>query len=240
MFEHPVRRRIFLMRHAEAAYVNADGSMVPDERIVPLSARGRTQAARQAEALTSISFDRAICSSLPRTQETARIVLGDRQGIAPEPIVALEEVKPGWQKVIENLSPEEKRDWVARIANPWIDAHDPNARFIGGETFGEFEARVLPAWAKVLADESWTTLLAVLHGAVNRLLIHHMMQMPWGTVGIEQDNACINVIDVDTAPQHRVILRMLNFTSYNPAKEGPWLTTMEEAAARIAKNMTRE
>ncbi len=227
------------MRHAEAAYVNADGSMVPDERIAPLSERGRSQAATQAQVLAAISFDRAICSSLPRTQETARIVLGDRQGITLEPIAALEEVKPGWQHVIDNLSPEEKRDWVARIANPWIDAHDPEARFIGGETFGEFEARVLPAWAKVLVDDSWTTLLAVLHGAVNRLLIHHMMQMPWGKVGIEQDNACINVIDVDTAPQHRVLLRMLNFTSYNPAKEGLLLTTMEEAAARIAKNLTK-
>ena len=228
------------MRHAEAAYVNADGSMVPDERIVPLSAKGRTQAARQAEALAAIRIDRAICSSLPRTQETARIVLGDRTGVTLEPITPLEEVKPGWQHQIEHLSLDEKRDWVARIANPWIDAHDSNARFIGGETFGEFEARVLPAWAGVLADDSWTTLLAVLHGAVNRLLIHHMLKMPWGSVGIEQDNACINVIDVDTAPHARVILRLLNFTSYNPAKDGLWLTTMEEAASRIAGTLTRQ
>ena len=157
MFEHPVRRRIFLMRHAEAAYVNPDGSTVSNERVVPLSDRGRTQAAKQAEALAPIRFDRAICSSLPRTQETARIVLGDR-ALPLEPIAALEEVKPGWQQIVPSLSLAEKRDWIARIANPWIEAHIPESRFLGGESFGEFEARVLPAWQALLADRSWTTL----------------------------------------------------------------------------------
>lgn len=238
MFEPPVRRRIFLMRHAEAAYVNPDGSTVSNERVVPLSPRGREQAAKQAEALAPIQFDRAICSSLPRTQETARIVLGDRQ-VALEPVGALEEVKPGWQKIVPTLSVEEKRDWIARIANPWMEAHIPESRFLGGESFGEFEARVLPAWQAVLEDRSWTTLLAVLHGAVNRLIIHHMMRLPWPGVGIEQDNACINIIDVDDAPHPRVILRLLNFTHYNPPKEGLWLTTMEESAARIARSLSK-
>ena len=236
MFEHPQRRRIFLMRHAEAAYTNPDGSVAANERVVPLSERGRGQAAKQAEALAPIQFDRAICSSLPRTQETACIVLGDRN-INLEPIAALEEVKPGWQKLLPSLTPAEKRDWIALIANPWIEAHIPESRFLGGETFGEFEGRVLPAWRAVLEDRSWTNLLAVLHGAVNRVIIHHMMQLPWPGVGIEQDNACINIIDVDDAPRERVILRLLNFTHYNPPKEGLWLTTMEEAAARIARSL---
>ncbi len=225
------------MRHAEAAYVNPDGSVTSNERVVPLSPRGREQAAKQAEALAPIQFDRAVCSSLPRTQETAHIVLGDRK-VNLEPIAPLEEVKPGWQKLIPTLTMAEKRDWVALIANPWIEAHIPESRFLGGETFGEFEGRVLPAWQAVLEDRSWTTLLAVLHGAVNRVIIHHMMKLPWQSVGIEQDNACINIIDVDDSPQQRVILRLLNFTHYNPPKDGLWLTTMEESAARIAKSLS--
>lgn len=224
------------MRHAEAAYTNPDGSVAANERVVPLSERGRGQAAKQAEALAPISFDRVICSSLPRTQETARIVLGDRK-VKLEPFAALQEVSPGWQNLEPTLTIEEKRNWVALIANPWIEAHRPESRFLGGETFGEFEARVLSAWNAVLEDRSWTVLLAVLHGAVNRVIIHHMMRLPWPGVGIEQDNACINIIDVDDAPQQRVILRLLNFTHYNPPKDGLWLTTMEEAAARIARSL---
>ncbi|MEZ5597059.1 MAG: histidine phosphatase family protein [Pseudomonadales bacterium] len=236
MFEHPNRRRIFLMRHAEAAYVAQDGNIAADERVVSLTERGRAQAAKQAEVLAPVRFDKVITSNLPRTQETARIALGNRS-LPIESIAALEEVRPGWQNVQDALTPEARRDWVALVSNPWVEAHNPAARFLGGETFGEFEARVLPAWNAVLADRSWTTLLAVLHGAVNRLLIHTMFRLPWGEMGIEQDNACINVIDVDDEPRPRVILRMLNFTNYNPAKEGLWLTTMEEAAERIAKKM---
>ena len=67
-----------------------------------------------------------------------------------------------------------------------------------------------------------------------------MLQLPWQGVGIEQDNACINIIDVDESPHQRVILRLLNFTHYNPPKDGLWLTTMEESAARIAKSLTRQ
>ena len=237
MFEHPKRRRSYLMRQAEAAYLNSDGSTTANERVVSLTERGRMQAARQAEALASVQFDKAISSTLPRTQETAAIVLGDRP-LQCEPVAALEEVKPGWHSVQGALTLEQRRDWVALVSNPWVEAHNPEARFLGGESFGEFEARILPAWNAVLADPSWTTLLAVLHGAVNRLLIHTMFHLPWGDVGIEQDNACINILDIDAEPRPRVILRMLNFTNYNPAKEGLWLTTMEETAARIAKNLS--
>jgi hypothetical protein len=42
---------------------------------------------------------------------------------------------------------------------------------------------------------------------------------------IEQDAACINLIDVD---QHGYgIARLVNFTPYNPLKVGLSLTTME-------------
>ena len=44
-------------------------------------------------------------------------------------------------------------------------------RFLGGETFGELFDRVLPALDRLLADDSWDTVLAVLHGAVNRAIL---------------------------------------------------------------------
>ena len=48
MFETPNRRRIFLLRHGEAAYVAEDGTVTDDPRNVPLTANGRIQARKQA------------------------------------------------------------------------------------------------------------------------------------------------------------------------------------------------
>ncbi len=79
MFEQPNRRRIYLLRHGEAAYVSDDGEMTTDARMVPLTRIGRIQARKQAAVLASVDFDRAICSGLPRTRETATIVLAQRE-----------------------------------------------------------------------------------------------------------------------------------------------------------------
>ncbi len=90
----PDRRRIYLMRHAEAAYVGDDGRRATDSRMVPLTARGRAQAQAMHEALSGIAFDRVVVSGLPRTVETARIVLGD-PARPLETVPALEEIHPG-------------------------------------------------------------------------------------------------------------------------------------------------
>jgi broad specificity phosphatase PhoE len=135
---------------------------------------------------------------------------------------------------------EDLEHWIAHIANPWADAQDPDARFIGGETFGEFAARVLPAFDALIADERWETLLLVLHGGVNRLLLNHVMQLTFaGTVTIEQDTACINIIDVDTEDGAviRYLVRAINVTGYNLSKAGIHLTDMERAAQRIAAQL---
>ena len=77
-FDRSHRRRIYLMRHAEAGYIQADGTRAPDSRVVPLTPRGVEEAGDMARLLKDVEFDRAICSGLPRTQQTARIVLGGR------------------------------------------------------------------------------------------------------------------------------------------------------------------
>ena len=54
MFEMPNRRRIYLMRHGEAAYVAADGTVTNDPRNVPLTPTGQIQARKQAAVLVLI------------------------------------------------------------------------------------------------------------------------------------------------------------------------------------------
>src|SRR5260370_42672553 len=72
-----MRRRIYLLRHAEVAYVGKDGRPVrPDE--ATLTPEGEKQAERLAEVLRPVPFDRAITSGLSRTLETARRILAAR------------------------------------------------------------------------------------------------------------------------------------------------------------------
>jgi broad specificity phosphatase PhoE len=68
------RRRIYLLRHAEVAYFDEDGQPVAPDK-VPLTPAGRHQAEQAGTALAGVRFDRVLTSGLPRTVETAHLVL---------------------------------------------------------------------------------------------------------------------------------------------------------------------
>ncbi|MEZ5561244.1 MAG: histidine phosphatase family protein [Pseudomonadales bacterium] len=240
MFEEPNRRRIFLMRHGEAAYVSEDGTVTDDPRNVGLTRTGQIQARKQAAILASVEFDRAICSGLPRTLETAKHILAYRTHPELEVVPELEEIRGGGR----DHPVEDVRSWLQHVANPWAGADHPDATFLGGERFVDFAARVVPAFEQILADQSWRNLLLVLHGAVNRMLFNHMMNTPWqARMSIEQDNCCINIIDVDSAQDgsaERFLVREINLTAYDLNKSGIRLTSMEQTAQRIAESLGLE
>ena len=68
-----MRRRLYLMRHADVSYVDEAGTPV-NPVTVPLTPRGLEQAAAAREALAGVGFDLVVTSDLPRTAETAAIV----------------------------------------------------------------------------------------------------------------------------------------------------------------------
>ncbi len=230
----PHRRRIFLMRHGEAAYVSADGTVTDDPRQVGLTDEGRVQARKQAAVLASVPFDRAVCSGLPRTVETATIALAQRDRPLLETVPALEEIRgAGSDHPVEDVAA-----WLTHVANPWAGADHPEATFLGGERFVDFAGRVVPAFEALLADPAWNTLLLVLHGAVNRMIFNYVLGTTWqGRMSIEQDNCCINIIDVDTADDGspaRFLIRAVNLTAYDLNKSGiSRLTSMEQVAERL-------
>jgi broad specificity phosphatase PhoE len=233
MFKEPDRRRIYLLRHAEAAYLKDDGTPVADTRLAGLTADGESQARTQAAALADVEFDRAVCSGLARTRATAGFILAGRAHPPLEIVPALEEVRGGER----SRQIADMEAWIAHVANPWADAERPDGRFLGGETFVEFGGRVVPAFEDLERDRSWRTLLIVAHGGVNRVILNHVMNLPWqGAVSIEQDACCINVIDVDSEDGRvvRHLVRGINITAYNVSKRGITLTDMERTAQRFA------
>jgi probable phosphoglycerate mutase len=208
-----MRRRLYLMRHAEVSYVDEAGAPVRPED-VPLTAAGRVQAAAARDALASVELDLVVASDLPRTRETAELVA---PGHAVELWPELAEWRGGR---LDAIPPEElERRFVGALR-----ISDEGERFLGGESLGEALDRVHPALERLLERE-WDTALAVLHGGVNRILLSYALTGGARTYfgAFEQAPACVNVLDVD---DDGWIVRTVNYIPYeplHPARE----TTME-------------
>lgn len=217
------RRRIHLVRHAEVVYFEPDGTP-HDPQQVALTEQGRAQARAAADLLAAVPFDLAVCSGLPRTVQTARIVLGERT-------LPLHE-EGRWHEIRgARVSDEEAAAVMRTITQTYVRAAAPGARFLGGEPWADFEARVLAAWADLLARDDWSDALVVAHDAVNRVLLAHVAGA--GLAGLrafEQDPACVNMIDVDhprAAGPPAAFLRAVNLVPYDPARLDERLTVME-------------
>ena len=208
-----MRRRLYLMRHAEVAYFDDAGRPVaPDD--VPLTPAGEEQARAAAEALAGVAFDRVVASGLPRTVATARVVAGTE----PEDWPDLRELRGGRLGAI----PDEELETAFQRAFHGVVPED--ARFLGGESIGELLDRVLPALERLVAAE-WDTALAVLHGGVNRAILSFALTGGRTFLGpLEQAPACINILDVGDD----WIVRAVNVTPYDLVHARGRSTTMEE------------
>jgi probable phosphoglycerate mutase len=206
------------MRHADVTYFDGDGKPHhPDG--VPLNDDGRRQAQATAADLAGVPLDRVVTSHLPRTQETAQIVIAGRK-LAIEVEPALREIEPG---KLRDLPTHNIQGLFLDVFGARVDR---NTRFLGGETFGSLLDRVLPAVERLLADPSWQHLLVVAHGGVNRVILTQLLGVGIGGLAVlEQDPCCLNIIDVVAGG--RFVVRLVNHTCYNPGKRGMELTTME-------------
>ena len=228
-FDRTCRRRIHLMRHADAAYILPDGTRAPDSRAVPLTDKGRAEAKAMADLMSGVAFDHAICSGLPRTRQTAAIVL-DPRALELEIVPDLEEIRGGDPIARANLSPVD-------YAYAMFRASEPDACFAAGEKFTNFVARVVPAFDRIVGQSGWTNLLLVAHGGVNRAILTSVTGSGLAAFGtFEQDSACLNVIDIDTCLDTGVVLRRIlrgvNITAEDPTKRMRTLLTMEGLTKR--------
>jgi len=217
------------MRHGHVDYFAPD---LTDPRMVPLTEEGRAQAAAARDALCHAKFDLAVYSGLPRTRETAEIVL--RGGDGGPSLIAhegLEEIKSGW---IQATSREEL---AAMLAFSFDGAEAPGACFLPeGETFANAQQRIVAALEELILTREWKTALIVAHEGVNRIALGWACGGGLGTIAaFDQDLACINVLDVDVTPSEtgeglqieRICLKALNMTAYDYVKKGLSRTSLE-------------
>lgn len=217
------RRRIFLMRHGSVTYFDAAGNPVLPES-VPLNAAGREQAtaAGRVFAESGIRFDRVIVSGLPRTVETASLVLAEtKQQLELQQIPELVEIRGGKLAAIPD----------AELREAFIGAFEGVApeekRFLAGESIGELMDRVHPAIDALRADADWDTLLLVLHGGVNRAILSYALTGQRLFLGnLAQTAGCINALDVGDA-HHDWVVRFMNYSPPSALQAESRGTTME-------------
>ncbi len=227
----PQRRRIYLMRHGSVTYFDQSGRPFLPEQ-VPLNEKGRAQAsaAGRVFAEEQLHFDRVIVSGLPRTVETATLVLAETgQAIPLEHWPELEELRGGKLSLI---SDEDLNEAFVGAFEGMVAEHK---RFLGGESIGELMDRVHPAIERLRAQTDWDTVLLVLHGGTNRAILSWALSNQRLFLGnLAQTAGCINALDVGTV-QADWVVRMVNYSPPSQLQGETRTTTMESLLAQYRK-----
>ena len=232
------RRRIYLMRHGHVDYFAPEVVRTRNTRDVVLTAQGRLEAGAAGRAFAPLVFDRAICSGLARTCETAEIVLGsleNRPALEIEPDLA--EVHGGGQVHVSS-----RAELVQLVASHFERASEEGATLMGGEAFLAAQARAIAAVQRILSEPDWKQILIVAHEGINKLVLSWAAGAKLSAAhAFEQDTGCINLIDFDMVPDAdgkpgpeiaRALIKAVNLTPYNYVKHGMNLTSLEAIFAR--------
>lgn len=230
------RRRITLMRHGSVSYFDESGRPVGAD-MVPLNELGRVQAKAAGDLLKDMAFDRVIVSGLPRTIETAELVLQHNRNRAPE--------YETWHEFREirgaRMQDIRAEDLQAGFLEVFGRPSNFDARFMGGESVREFTDRVWPAFARLLADPNWKEALLVLHGGTNRAILSYCLagghdgRCETFIPGLHQTPACINLIDVGDVQQADFVVRAVNLAALDLLQTKTRKTTLEELLEKLLK-----
>ncbi len=163
------RRRLYLMRHGHVDYMAPEVIRTRNITDVPLTARGRMEAQAAGRALANVALDCAFSSGLPRTRETAELVLSQRvTPLALETIPALVEIHGGRPKD----AVRERKELIATMQFSLARAAEDGATMLEeGEAFAVAQARAVGAIRTLLATAGWRQALIVAHEAINRVVL---------------------------------------------------------------------
>jgi probable phosphomutase (TIGR03848 family) len=161
-------RLLLLLRHALTEHTGARLSgWTPG---LHLSEAGRAQAKELAERLAQVPLDAVYASPLERCQETAAAV-AEAKGLKVETLEDLGEVRYG--------------DWTGRELKAlareplWklVQAAPSAARFPGGESLFEMQARAVQATERLRAAHPDQTVAVCSHGDVIKAIACHYLGM---------------------------------------------------------------
>jgi broad specificity phosphatase PhoE len=227
------RRRIYLFRHGAVDYVDDEGNVVADPDDVALNERGRRQAEAMSRLFAGVTIDRAICSGLRRTRETASRVLGDRE-LKVEIHEEIVEIRAARAAAPPQL------DLIENVAFGHWGATEDGSRFLGGERYADFYDRISAAMEAFTNKPSWHNLAIFAHGGTNAAILGWTSGLGLSAFGtVDQATCCLNVLDFDFSADDqrlkRKIVRAMNITVDDPTLSGRHASGMESLARRLMK-----
>lgn len=183
--------KVFLVRHGETDY-NAK-SIFQGYSPVPLSARGRQQAALVAERLASIRPQVLYSSDIQRTQETAAII-SQQLGLPVQLCKGLRE----WH--VGNWTGKPNHEYQAHLKA--LGAHPVTYVPEGGESQVQAQARLVAQMQTFSKQHAGETIVCVSHGMAIDLLARHILGL-----------------DVMQTPAYRITNTSVNIFGF---QDGTW------------------
>lgn len=203
--------RILLARHGETPW-NAEGRYQGQEDI-PLSPVGEAQAEALGARLREVRIDRAVASPLSRSFRTAQRALGPDRAAMLGADDGLKEIAHGsWEGLLS--SEIHVRD--PELLRAWREA--PHEVLMpGGESLQHVFDRAWPALARAAEGLGLDdTLLVVAHDAVNRVILCHVLGIPFARLWtFRQAPTTLNLLegpDVD----HLEVVRLNDCAHHTP------------------------
>ncbi len=188
--------KLFLVRHGEtAANLN---KVLQGHTQVPLTKRGIEQAKLLGVRLRSREVDAVYSSDLLRARQTAEEVVRGRS----LPITYTAELRERCYGVFQGKP-------VAHYEAALLQSKLPRDEFRpeGGESYLEVRERVKVFLAQMLLKHPRERVLFVSHSGTNRVLLHLLAKnAEVELITIEQDNACLNEIEISATGKVTQIL----------------------------------
>ena len=216
-----MKQTLLFIRHGQTTW-NEQQKLPGQLPGIPLTEKGRRQAAELAEALKEVPISAIISSPLERAHETAKYLAQGRDlEIQLDP--GLMDTDVGrWAGQNYNELSKNDAEWKAYV-------HDPTVAPEGIETFPEVQRRALAAIEYWRSQESTGPYPAfVAHADVVKLLIAHYTGLPVERASsIFIDNASVSLLEIDPENIHSV--RMIG-VGWSP--HPGWLDSLIEKAKK--------
>ena len=196
-------QHIYLVRHGTTEDI--EKHLMQGSSDSPLSARGRKEAQRTAEALSGIRFDAAFSSPMGRAWETAQIVAKPHPEIEVVPLNNLHEMDFGfYEKKPYFASPEEVPHGFRRLS---LLVKVLFAQ-VTGESLRSVSRRAVKSWAEISARAPAGNILIVSHGVlINYLLKYLLDEQVFKTLKTVAIKPC-SITEVKVTSRKRELIRL--------------------------------